>query len=108
MFAFIVLTFIFIYLHFLFLWLNRPQTKQDQTRQGIDATLSVARDTGQTTLLYNLIVLWTQVPIPLPILQTWRTLCSIPKTCQLMDHSIPFFLSQIYGQFKPVATEGVS
>ena len=25
-----------------------------------------------------------------------------------MDHLIPFLLSQIYGQFKPLATEGVS
>ena len=25
-----------------------------------------------------------------------------------MDHLIPFLLSQIYGQFKPVATKGVS
>ena len=32
----------------------------------------------------------------------------ILKTSQLMDHSISFLLSQIYGQFKPVATEGVS
>ena len=58
---------------------------------------SIAKDTGQTTLLNNLIVLWTQIPIPLPILRTRRTLHSIPKTYQLMDHSIPFLLSQIYG-----------
>ena len=60
------------------------------------------------TLLDNLIILWTKIPIPLPILRTRRQLCSISKTSLLMDHLIPFLLSQIYGQFKPVATEGVS
>ena len=42
-------------------------------RQGsiFESTLSVEDTLQETSLLYHLIVLRTQIPIPFPVLQTW-------------------------------------
>ena len=80
--------------------------KQDQTRQYIDTTLSVVKDTGQNKT--TLQPFHTQDPNPYPSPNT-----PSPEETQLNPQDQPAdgpfnpLLSQIYGQFKPVATKGV-